>query len=100
MKRSYVYILTNPRKTVLYTGVTSNLGKQVFEHKNRVTEGLTRQYHCHELVYYEITDDLETAKERQKEIKAECRLIKEKRIETFNPEWEDLSPNLLALKRK
>lgn len=100
MKKGYVYILTNPRKTVLYTGVTSNLGKRVFEHKNKIAEGFTRQYNCNHLVYYEITENHEVAKQRQKEIKADCRIQKEKMIEEFNPEWKDLSSELLAIKKR
>lgn len=100
MKKGYVYILTNPRKTVLYTGVTHNLGKQVFEHKNKISEGVTRNYNCNELVYYEITESLEKAQTRKNEIKSECRLGKEELIERFNPEWKDLSGELLAVKKR
>lgn len=100
MKKGYVYILTNPRKTVFYTGITYNLGKQVFEHKNKIAEGVTRNYNCNELVYYEITESLEKAQARKKEIKAECRLGKEELIERFNPEWKDLSSDLLAIKKR
>lgn len=96
MKKGYVYILTNPRKTVLYTGVTSNLGKRLYEHKNKIAEGFTRRYNCSELVYYEISDDIESAIAREKQIKAGCRLKKEELINNFNPEWEDLSKGLFG----
>ena len=96
MKKGYVYILTNPRKTVLYTGVTSNLGKRVYEHKNKIAEGFTRRYNCNELVYYEISEDIESAIAREKQIKSGCRLKKEELINKFNPEWEDLSKGLFG----
>lgn len=96
MKKGYVYILTNPRKTVLYTGVTSNLGKRVYEHKNKIAEGFTRRYNCNELVYYEISEDIESAIAREKQIKSGCRLKKEELINNFNPEWEDLSKGLFG----
>ncbi len=100
MKKVYVYILTNPRKTVFYTGITSNLGKQVFEHKNQIAEGFTRRYNCNDLVYYEIVETLETAQKREKEIRSGCRLTKEGLIQRFNPEWKDLSGELLAIKKR
>lgn len=96
MKKGYVYILSNPRKTVLYTGVTSNLGKRVYEHKNKIAEGFTRRYNCNELVYYEISEDIESAIAREKQIKSGCRLKKEELINNFNPEWEDLSKGLFG----
>ncbi|ACV26123.1 GIY-YIG nuclease family protein [Kangiella koreensis] len=99
-KKGYVYILSNPRKTVLYTGVTGNLGKQVFAHKNKIAEGFTRSYDCNDLVYYEIKDSLEKAQVREKEIQSECRLGKEALIKRFNPEWKDLSDELLAIKKR
>ena len=98
MKKSYVYILSNPRKTVLYTGVTQHLGREIEAHKNQIAEGFTRQYNCRELVYYEITDSMDTAISRRREIDSECRLEKEALIEGFNPEWKDLSEPLLGIK--
>lgn len=100
MKKGYVYILTNPRKTVFYTGTTNNLGRQLYEHKNRIAEGLTGSYNCNELVYYEITESLDKARMRENEIKSECRIGKETLIERFNPEWKDLSGELLAIKKR
>lgn len=100
MKKGYVYILTNQSKTVLFTGTTNNLGKQLFEHKNKIAEGITRSYNCNNLVYYEITDSLEKPRARENEIKSECRVRKEALIEQFNPEWKDLSGDLLAVKKR
>ena len=87
----YVYILTNKRHNVLYTGVTNNLDKRVFEHKTRQNEGFTSKYKVNKLVYYEITEDVNSAIEREKQIKAGPRKKKVELIESMNPEWKDLA---------
>ena len=93
-KIPYVYILTNKKDGVLYTGVTSNLEKRVFEHKNKLISGFTNKYNLHILVYYEQGEDIVSAIEREKQIKAGSRKKKINLIENANPEWEDLSKDL------
>jgi len=95
MEKSYcVYILTNIHKTVLYTGVTNDLARRIQEHKDGVVKGFTQKYKCHILVYYEVTDDIIAAIEREKQIKGGSRSAKEKLIESANPDWRDLSEDL------
>jgi putative endonuclease len=85
-----VYILANKRNGTIYTGVTSNLNKRVLEHKNNVVKGFTEKYNVHNLVYYETTDTMFNAIEREKQIKAGSRKKKIDLIEKNNPEWKDL----------
>ena len=68
-KFGYVYILANAKHTVFYTGVTSNLIKRMYEHSNELVDGFTKTYHVHKLMYYEIYDNIETALNREKQIK-------------------------------
>ena len=92
----YVYILANTNKNVIYTGVTSNLTKRVYEHKNHVDkESFTSRYNVENLVYYEITSDIESAIEREKQIKGWNRIRKNKLIESKNPTWDDLYASIL-----
>ena len=65
----YVYLLTNKRNTVLYTGVTNNLERRIYEHKNKLIEGFTARYNLNKLVYFESTTSIETAIQREKQIK-------------------------------
>ncbi len=95
MKVGYVYIMTNKINTVLYTGVTSNLSKRIYEHKNKFVGGFTKQYNLIKLVYYEIAPSIESAIEREKQIKGKSRAYKENLINTFNPEWRDLYEDIL-----
>ncbi len=90
-----VYILASRRNGTLYTGVTSSLLKRVWEHKNNVVEGFTKQYSVHTLVWYEIHETMESAIHREKMIKNWKRVWKIKTIETTNPQWRDLYPELL-----
>ena len=95
MRRQYfVYILTNFTNHVLYTGMTNNLKRRVFEHKNKMYRGFTSHYNVTKLVYYEIYGDPYNAILREKQIKAGSRRKKIKLIETINPGWADLSENL------
>jgi putative endonuclease len=95
MENSYcVYIMTNSRKNVLYTGYTSDLARRVQEHKDGVVKGFTQKYKCHMLVYYEVTEDAEAAREREKQIKGGSRSKKINLIEGINPAWRDLSQDL------
>lgn len=88
-KDSYVYIMTNKREGVLYTGVTSNLVKQVWEHKGNFIKGFTYKYNAHLLVYYEVHNDIMVAIKREKNIKAWNRSWKIKLITKNNPTWKD-----------
>ena len=90
----YVYIMTNKRHTVLYTGVTSNLPKRVWEHKEKVVEGFTRRYNVSKLVYYEACGDALGAIAREKQIKAGSRRKKIDLINGMNREWRDLGEEL------
>ena len=90
MHQYFVYIMTNKSAT-LYTGVTNNLERRVFEHKNSSIEGFTKEYNINSLVYYEETNDILTAIGREKQIKGWLRNKKIAIIESINPEWKDLS---------
>ena len=86
----YVYIMANKRNGTLYTGVTRDLVKRVYEHKNNRIEGFTEKYGVHMLVYYEHGDDVHKVIEREKQIKRWKRKWKLELIEQFNPVWKDL----------
>ena len=90
MRQYYVYIMTNDSRT-LYTGVTNNLERRVFEHKNHLVEGFTTKYKITKLVYFEETGDVTAAIAREKQIKGWLRRKKVALIESVNPEWQDLS---------
>ncbi|MGB6873580.1 MAG: GIY-YIG nuclease family protein [Dehalococcoidia bacterium] len=90
MKQYHIYIMTNSSRT-LYTGVTANLVRRVYEHKNKLIEGFTQKYNITKLVYYEITTDVQVAIQREKQIKGWLRKKKIALIEAANPEWKDLS---------
>jgi putative endonuclease len=86
----YVYIMSNKSKT-LYTGVTNNLEKRVYEHKNKLKKGFTRRYNIAKLVYYESFLSIQDAIAREKQIKGWLRARKIELIELINPGWDDLS---------
>jgi putative endonuclease len=86
----YVYIITNKRNTVLYTGVTNNLKKRVYEHKEKLTDGFTKKYNITKLVYYEVFEDIESAILREKQIKAGSRQKKIDLVNSQNKGWVDL----------
>ncbi|OGZ33775.1 MAG: GIY-YIG nuclease [Candidatus Portnoybacteria bacterium RBG_13_41_18] len=90
----YVYILANKSNGTLYIGVTSDLKKRVYEHKNDLIEGFTKKYQIHMLVYYEQTNDIESAIRREKQLKKWNRKWKLKLIEENNPDWKDLYDEL------
>jgi len=94
VKNYYVYILANKSHTTLYIGVTSDLAKRVWEHKNKVAQGFTQRYNLTHLVYYERYDDPENAILREKRLKKWKRKWKETLIEKMNPEWTDLYEKL------
>src|SRR5882724_9569705 len=91
-KQFYVYIMTNrPRSHVLYTGITGNLPRRVFEHKNKLVAGFTSRYNLTRLVYYESFAYPDAAIDREKEIKGWRRSKKIRLIESMNPHWYDLA---------
>jgi len=90
-KSYYVYILTNKKNGTLYIGVTNDLERRVYEHKNKIIEGFTKKYNLTKLVYYEETDDVVAAIEYEKRMKKWYRKWKIELIEKDNPEWEDLA---------
>ena len=87
----YVYLLTNKLNTVLYVGVTNNLERRLYEHKNELADSFTKRYHIHKLVYYETTPDVRVAIEREKQIKSWSRARKNALVNEMNPKWKDLS---------
>ncbi len=89
--KSYIYILFNKRNGTLYTGVTSDLKKRVYEHKNKVHDGFTSKYDVNKLGYYEEYNDIKNAIEREKQIKAGSRKKKITLIESMNAGWKDLA---------
>ena len=92
----YVYILTNKWNTVLYTGVTNDLVRRVYEHKTHAdSKSFTAKYKVTKLVYYEYTGDVRVALEREKQIKSWNRKAKENLINTMNPKWEDLYDSII-----
>jgi len=91
----YVYILSSHKNGTLYTGVTNNLVRRVWEHKNELVEGFTHRYEVHHLVYYELHEDIESAITREKQIKKWRRIWKLNLIEEKNPEWKDLYRSIL-----
>jgi putative endonuclease len=95
MKQYYVYILASKRNGTLYIGVTGNLIKRVYEHKNNTMQGFTERYRIHMLVYYEIHDDITQAITREKQIKKWKRQWKLRLIEKNNPQWNDLYYELI-----
>ncbi len=86
----YVYILTNWNNNVMYIGVTNDLERRMYEHRNKVHDSFTKKYNVDKLVYYEYTDNPEYAIEREKQLKKIRREKKNKLVETINPSWEDL----------
>ena len=93
MKNFYVYIMAN-RSITLYTGVTNDLERRVFEHKNKLVSGFTEKYNVNRLVFYEETSDINAAITREKQIKGWLRARKIELIESVNPEWRDLSERM------
>jgi len=90
MKKFYVYILCNKRNGTLYAGVTSDLVKRIYEHKNNFVDGFTKKYGVHRLVWFETHESAESAITREKQIKKWKRTWKLNLIEQINPKWIDL----------
>jgi putative endonuclease len=95
MKNMYVYIIANERNGTLYIGVTNDLVRRIYEHKNKLIEGFSSKYALEKLVYYEMFDDELTAIQREKNLKRWNRNWKKDLIEEFNPEWKDLYPEII-----
>lgn len=94
MRQFYVYIMNNETGT-LYVGVTNDLTRRIWEHKNGVNEGFTKKYNIHRLAYYEVAPDAASAIAREKQIKGYSRAKKLKLIKDMNPNWRDLSEDFL-----
>ena len=90
-KSYYVYMMSNWNNKVFYVGVTNNLERRVYEHKNKLNGGFTARYNVNKLVYFEETNDVETAIEYEKKIKGWRREKKNDLVNEMNPEWIDLS---------
>ena len=90
-KKYYVYIATNNSNSVLYTGVTNNLQRRIYEHKNKITLGFTSKYNINKLIFYEIFNSPQEAIAAEKKIKAGSRQKKIFLIESINPTWKDLA---------
>jgi putative endonuclease len=93
-RQYYVYIMTNKNNTVLYTGVTNDLRRRVYEHKNKLVDGFTKKYNITKLIYFEMCRDAVGSISREKQIKAGSRTKKIALINTTNPEWRDLYDEL------
>ena len=87
----YVYMITNKYHNVLYTGVTNHLERRLYVHRNQLVAGFTSKYNVHKLVYFEVTDNVRAAIEREKQIKGWTRAKKNALVENMNPQWEDLT---------
>ena len=87
----HVYILTNVTNSVLYVGVTGNISRRIYEHKNGLLEGFTKKYNVKKLVYTEVYSDIKSALSREKQIKGWTRQRKIELINSVNPTWDDLS---------
>ena len=95
-KQYYVYILFNKKNGTLYVGVTNDLVKRVWQHKNKVVEGFSKQYNIDKLGYYEICNDINSAIAREKQLKGGNRKTKLELIELNNPDWQDLYDEIVG----
>ena len=89
-KQGYVYLMMNQGNTVIYTGVTNDLQRRIYEHKQKLVDGFTKKYRVNKLVYYEVFDRIDDAIAREKQIKAGSRAKKMRLIATMNPNLKDL----------
>jgi putative endonuclease len=95
MKQSYVYIITNKKDGTLYIGVTSDIIKRIYEHKNSFVDSFTKKYNLNNLVYYEVYEDIQEAIKREKQLKAGSRSKKIELINSINENWNDLYDSLI-----
>lgn len=94
-KNYYIYILTNKENGTLYTGITNNLIRRIYEHKNKLVDGFTKKYSLDKLVYYEACESVENAILREKQIKGGSRKKKLELINKFNKKWNDLYETII-----
>lgn len=95
-KKGYVYIITNKSDGTLYIGVTSNLQKRIWEHKEKLIDGFSKKYNLDRLVWYDVFDDISDAIIKEKQMKEWRREWKINRIIEMNPEWNDLDENICS----
>ena len=95
VKKYYIYILTNWNNKVMYIGVTNDLIRRIYEHRNKLVEGFTKKYNVIKLVYFEEGESVVSAIEREKEIKKWRREKKDNLVKSLNPDWNDLFDELL-----
>jgi putative endonuclease len=95
MKNYYIYMMSNVKNNVLYIGITNDLLRRVYEHKNDLIEGFTKKYRCHKLVWFEMTSDINAAIIKEKQMKKWKREYKENVINKMNPDWKDLYEGLV-----
>ncbi len=95
MKRGYVYIMASARNGTLYIGVTSDLVQRIWQHREGVADGFTKTYGCKSLVWYEVHDDLDQARQREVRMKKWNRQWKLREIEALNPDWDDLFKSII-----
>jgi putative endonuclease len=93
-KEYYVYMMTNQNNRAIYTGVTNDLKKRIYEHEKKLIEGFTKKYNITKSVYYEVFNDIKHAITREKQIKGGSRTKKIAMVNKMNPEWKDLYENL------
>lgn len=91
----FIYILTNTHNTTLYIGVTNDLVRRVYEHRNKIVKGFSFTYNLTKLVYYEIIPDISQAIIREKQLKGGSRQKKKDLVDAFNPEWIDLYDKII-----
>ncbi|MBN1169344.1 GIY-YIG nuclease family protein [Candidatus Woesebacteria bacterium] len=94
-KQFFIYIATNKNNTVLYTGVTNNLVRRIWEHKNKYVSSFTSKYNVTKLVYYEVFENIQNAIKREKQIKSGSRKKKMDLIKSLNPTFEDLYTEII-----
>ncbi|MCB0751240.1 MAG: GIY-YIG nuclease family protein [Ignavibacteriae bacterium] len=94
MKQYYVYILASKKNGMLYIGVTNNLARRIYEHKNKIFKGFSSKYNCTKLVYFESSTEIISIINREKEIKKWRREKKNTLIASINPNWNDLSDHI------
>ncbi len=97
MKKYYIYILASKRNGTLYIGITNNIARGIYEHRNNLFEGFTKKYGVHRLVYVEVYHDVRDALKREKQLKKWNRAWKIALIEKENPEWADLYEMLIGV---
>jgi len=96
LNKYYIYILANQRNGTLYVGVTNNLRRRIYEHKNNLVSGFSQKYKTHSLVYFEGTPNIESAIVREKRLKSWHRAWKVQLIESTNPDWQDLYEEIVV----